>query len=71
MLTMQMITDAKSRIWGSESYRVTIIKDNDKFYAECEDIITTKRLTADNYIRVLNDMFYDFCLEKAMYMGVS
>lgn len=77
MLTMKMISDAKARIWGSESYRLTIVyevsaKDgSEKFYAECEDILTTKRLTLSNYERVLNDMFYDFCVENASWMGVS
>lgn len=77
MLTMQMISDAKTRIWGSESYRVTIVYDvstkdgSERFYAECEDILTTKRLTISNYERVLNDMFYDFCIENAAWMGVS
>ena len=71
MLTFQMLNDVKRRIWGSESYRVTIVKDNDKFYAECEDIITTKRLTMENHVRVLNDMFYDFCVENALWMGIS
>jgi hypothetical protein len=30
-----------------------------------------KRLTESNYERVLNDMFYDYCVENASYMGVS
>ena len=77
MLTMQMISDAKAQIWGSEAYRLTIVQDvstadgSTRFYAECEDILTTKRLTASNYRTVLNDMFYDFCVEHAAWMGVS
>lgn len=77
MLNAKMISDAKARIWGSESHRLTIVyevsaKDgSEKFYAECEDILTTKRLTLSNYERVLNDMFYDFCVENASWMGVS
>lgn len=74
---MEMISNAKTRIWGAESYRVTIVYEvstagnGDRFYAECEDILTTKRLTIDNYERVLNDMFYDYCVENAAWNGVS
>lgn len=73
MLNMQILNDAKTRIWGSESYRVTIVYEisTQRFYAECEDILTTKRLTLNNYERVLNDMFYDFCVENAAWNGVS
>jgi hypothetical protein len=74
---MKMISDAKARIWGSDSYRVTIVygvsatDGSETFHAECEDILTTRRLTLSNYERVLNDMFYDFCIENASWMGVS
>lgn len=77
MLTLKMISDARARIWGSEAYRLTIVYnvrtngDATTFYAECEDILTTKRLTPGNYERVLNDMFYKFCVENAAWMGVS
>jgi hypothetical protein len=28
-------------------------------------------LTDRNYLEVLNDMFYDYCVENASWMGVS
>ena len=73
MLNMETINNAKTRIWGAESYRVTIVYEisTQRFYAECEDILTTKRLTLNNYERVLNDMFYDYCVENASWMGMS
>lgn len=29
------------------------------------------RLTENNYEEVLNDMFYDYCIENANWMGAS
>ena len=75
MLNMKMISDTKTRIWGSESYNLTIIYSvscrdgSETFYAECG--IDRRRLTEKNYENVLNDMFYDYCLENADWTGVS
>lgn len=76
-LTLKMISDARAQIWGSEAYRVTIVyavrSDGGDvvFYAECDDTLARKRLNLNNYTNVLNDMFYDFCVENAAWMGVS
>lgn len=75
MLTSKMISDAVAQIWASESHNVTIIygvscrDGSEDFHAECG--IDRRRLTARNYLEVLNDMFYDYCCENAAWMGVS
>ncbi len=64
--------DALKQIWGSESHNVTFIGLADgKLYAECAETLQCRRLTDLNYRNVLNDMFYDYCVEKASWMGVS
>ena len=66
------IKDALTQIWGSESHNVQFIGMADgKLYAYCAEIAQAKRLTDLNYRNVLNDMFYDYCVEKAAWMGVS
>ena len=77
MLSLEKINDAKVRIWGSESHRLTIIysvstrTDTVQFIARCDDTLEERRLTETNYVQTLNDMFYDFCVEHAAWMGVS
>jgi ferritin-like protein len=70
---LKKFVDAKANIWGSESYACTIVYEvaSGKYFAECDSIMETKRLTEKNYLDVLNDMFYDYCVENASYMGVS
>lgn len=70
-MMMKMICDAKARIWSYESHRCTIGYEpmTNRYYAETET--DYRRLTEKNYERVLNDMFYDFCVEHASEMGVS
>jgi len=72
-----MISDAVAQIWASESANVLIIYNvstngrETEFVAQCDSIGESKKLTKSNYERVLNDMFYDYCVENASYMGVS
>ena len=70
---LKKFADCKSRIWGSESYACTIVYEvsTGKFFAECDSIMAHRRLTEKNYEEVLNDMFYDYCVENASWMGVS
>jgi len=70
-MMMKKFSDAKARIWGCEAHRCTIGYEPmaNRYYAETE--LDRKRLTDKNYERVLNDMFYDYCVENASYMGVS
>lgn len=70
---LKKFVDAKARIWGSEAYACTISYEvaKQKFFAECESTMSHRRLTDSNYEEVLNDMFYDYCVENASYMGVS
>jgi hypothetical protein len=65
------LMDCKARIWGSESHACIIVYEvaTGKFRAECG--IESKILNEKNYERVLNDMFYDYCVENATWMGVS
>lgn len=76
---LRMFVDAKAKIWGCEAHACSIIYDGvnttisneGKYYAECESSLETRRLTKDNYLEVLNDMFYNYCIKNASYMGVS
>ena len=66
------IQDAIAQIWGSESHRVSVLLDvRGVFYAECESTMDRRRLTENTYRQTLNDMFYDYCVENAAWMGVS
>lgn len=73
MDTMKKFSDTKARIWGSESYACSIIYYPmlNRYTAKCESIGEEKRITEKTFERVLNDMFYDYCVENADYMGVS
>ena len=66
------IRDAIRQIWGSESHAISFLATPDgKIYAECDSTMDRRRLTDSNYREVLNDMFYDYCVENASWMGVS
>ena len=64
---------ARGKIWGCEAHACNIVfeVENGKYFARCESIMDRRRLTDSNYEEVLNDMFYDYCVENASYMGVS
>jgi len=61
----------KAQIWGDESHACSIIYEigTHRYRAECEG--DSRILNEKNYERVLNDMFYDYCVENASWMGVS
>jgi hypothetical protein len=61
----------KAQIWGDESHACTIFYEigTHKYRAVCEN--DSRVLNEKNYERVLNDMFYDYCVENAAWMGVS
>ena len=61
----------RARIWGDESHACTIIYEvgTHKYRAICGN--DSRVLNEKNYERVLNDMFYDYCVENASWMGVS
>lgn len=60
------------QIWGSESHQISLLlTSNGTLYAECESTMDRRRLTDSNYREVLNDMFYDYCVANAAWMGVS
>lgn len=62
---------AKAQIWGDESHACTIVYEigKHKYRATCG--LDSRILNEKNYERVLNDMFYDYCVENADWMGVS
>ena len=63
---------ALEQIWGSESYRVSLlISTIGNIYAECDFSNDRRRLNDSNYRDVLNDMFMIYCLENKSWMGVS
>lgn len=68
---LKKFVDCKAQIWGSESHACTIVYEvaTGKFFAETET--DCRSLTEKNYLEVLNDMFYDYCMENAAWMGVS
>ena len=70
---LKKFVDAKAKIWGDEAYACNIVCEigENKFYAECDATLEKRRLNEKNYEEVLNDMFYDYCVENASYMGVS
>jgi hypothetical protein len=70
---MKKFIDTKAQIWGDESHACTIVYEvaSGKYFAECGAILNRRRLTEKNYVEVLNDMFYDYCVENASWMGVS
>lgn len=70
-MKMQDYMISKARIWKDESYNVTIVNDNGTFYAECDSTMQRRKLNEKNHEEVLNDMFYDYCVENASYMGMS
>lgn len=70
-MTMKDYMNAKARIWKDESHNVTIVNDNGMFYAECDSTMQRRKLDETNCDEVLNDMFYDYCVENAGWMGVS
>lgn len=70
---LKKFVDTKAQIWGSESHACTIVYEvaTKRYLAVCDEIGEEKILTEKNYERVLNDLFYDYCVEKASWMGVS
>lgn len=71
---LKKFVDYKNRIWGDERHACNILIQDisaSVYYADCESTMTTLRLTEQNYKRVLDQMFYDYCVENASYMGVS
>jgi hypothetical protein len=70
---LKKLVDAKARIWGSESHACTIVYEvaSGKYFAECGSTMAHRLLTEKNHLEVLNDMFYDYCMENAAWMGVS
>lgn len=64
--------NAIQQIWGSESHNVSLLlSQTGTLYAECESTMDRRVLTDNNYREQLNDMFYNYCMEKAAWMGVS
>jgi hypothetical protein len=74
---LKKLVDAKARIWGDEAHACDIqVEWSDRYgrymyYANCESTLERCQLGDGNYEGVLNDMFYDYCVENASYMGVS
>lgn len=65
------VIKAVRKIWENEVNMVKIVEENGKLYAECESTLSRRYLTENNHEEVLNDMFYDYCVENAQWMGVS
>lgn len=74
---LKKLVAVKNKIWGDEDYacnigfRMSPIDGKPRYYAECESTLGYAELSERNCEDVLNDMFYDYCVENASYMGVS
>lgn len=74
---LKKFVDAKARIWGDEAHACEItfklnkLDGRTRFHAVCDFTRERCRLTENNYEEVLDDMFYDYCTEKASWMSVS
>ena len=68
---LRKFAEARARIWGDEARACRICFEEGKWFAWCEHTLDRRRLTDSNYEDVLNDMFYDYCVENANWMGVS
>ena len=74
---LKKLEDARNRIWGDEAracnigFRISSLDGKPRYYAECESTLGYAELSDRNCDAVLNDMFYDYCVENASYMGVS
>ena len=72
-----MFSDLRLKIWGDEAHACNIemewssLHGKPVYYAVCESTLARRRLTNTNCDDVLNDMFYDYCVENASWMGVS
>lgn len=62
---------AKVRIWGDDAVYCAIGFDGKKYFADCGVTLDRRVINESNYLDVLNDMFYDYCVENAEWMGVS
>lgn len=74
MVMLKKFVEYKNRVWGDECHACNILIQDiyaGVYYADCESTMTTLRLNEQNYKRVLDQMFYDYCMENASYMGVS
>ena len=71
MMNQNDYIQAKKAIWQEESGQCAIGFDGKKYYAECALYGDFRYINEKNYDDVLNDMFYDYCLENASWTGVS
>ncbi len=74
---LKKLVSVKNRIWGNEAHAcnigfvISILDGKPRYYAECEATLENCRLSESNCEAVLSDMFYDYCVENASWMGVS
>ena len=74
---MYLFSRMRSKIWGDEAHACDIefvmspLDGRVRYYAACRSTMQRFRLTENNCEEVLNDMFYDYCIENAAWMGVS
>lgn len=74
---LEKFSKIRSKIWGDEVHACNIevewstLHGKPVYYAQCESTLARRRLTDRNCEEVLNDMFYDYCVENASWMGVS
>lgn len=70
-MMMQDYINAKVSIWGDESMWCAICFDGERYTAQCVMTDTLRYINEDNYSDVINEMFFDYCMQNAKYMGVS
>ena len=75
-MIIKKFMDCKAHIWHHESYACTIVYDGRNkaihsegvYYAECDLTGDKMVLTEKNCEQVLNDMYYNYCVERASSM---
>jgi hypothetical protein len=73
MLTSEKVLACVEKIFGDESHNVRVIQAGKNFKVEIKDMIHDGVwIRSENMMEEkINDIFYDYCLENADWMGVS
>ena len=74
---LKLFSDMRRKIWGFDACECKIeiewstLQGKPVYYAVCESTLARRRLSDTNCEDVLNELFWDFCMRNADWMGVS
>lgn len=73
MLTSEKVLNCAKKIFGDEFHVVRVIQAGSSFKVEIKDTILDGVWirSEENMEEKINDLFYDYCVENAAWMGVS